>query len=150
MRQGMNLVPVIGLLMLFSCQSTDLAKIREGWKNEIRSAENSFAEMAASEGMEKAFVTYAAPDAVLMRNNLLIKGVDQIQQFFANQKSHGNSTLTWSPDFVDVSNSGDLGYTYGNYKYQGIDSAGQIFESNGIFHTVWKRQSDGSWRFVWD
>ena len=58
--------------------------------------------------------------------------------------------LKWKPDFVDVAASGDLGYTYGHYTYSYIDSTGKAAEDKGIFHTVWKRQPDGNWRFVWD
>ena len=58
--------------------------------------------------------------------------------------------LIWKPDFVDVSASGDLAYTYGAYTYSYKDSTGAIVEQGGIFHTVWKRQADGGWRFVWD
>ena len=61
-----------------------------------------------------------------------------------------NETLTWSPTFVDVSQSGDLAYTYGDFTLSFPDSLGQIQKRTGIFHTVWKRQKDGNWRFVWD
>ena len=57
---------------------------------------------------------------------------------------------SWKPDFVDVSSSGDLGYTYGQYTFIRLDSIGNETASQGIFHTVWKRQSDGNWRFVYD
>ena len=46
--------------------------------------------------------------------------------------------------------SRDLGYTYGHYTFSYIDSGGNKIENKGVFHTVWKRQSDGTWRFVWD
>jgi ketosteroid isomerase-like protein len=56
--------------------------------------------------------------------------------------------LTWSPDFIDVSASGDMAYTYGKYNYTTTDSLGNVSEIEGIFHTVWKRQADGNWKFV--
>ena len=58
--------------------------------------------------------------------------------------------LVWKPDYVDVSESGDLAYTYGKYTFTSRDSTGRKVVSKGIFHTVWKRQEDGSWKFVWD
>ena len=61
-----------------------------------------------------------------------------------------NVQLTWKADFVDVSASGDLGYTYGEYTYTYKDEAGNTLSEKGIFHTVWKRQKNGDWRFVWD
>jgi ketosteroid isomerase-like protein len=49
-----------------------------------------------------------------------------------------------------VSACGDLGYTWGSYTFTATDSLGATHRSEGIFHTVWKRQPDGSWKFVWD
>ena len=89
--------------------------------------------------------------AVLMRNNKLVIGKKNLSVLFENQASKPkDEKLSWKPDFVDVSASGDLAYTYGQYTYSYTDSTGTIVESEGVFHTVWKRQADGSWRFVWD
>jgi ketosteroid isomerase-like protein len=123
----------------------------EKWKKEIIETELAFAQMAQKEGISKAFLTYAAEDAVLMRNNSLIIGMESIRENFNNQKAElGSVSLTWKPDFVDVSSSGDLGYTYGKYGCTIIESAGIENIDTGIFHTVWKRQPDGKWKFVWD
>jgi ketosteroid isomerase-like protein len=134
-------------LFLLSC-NTKPDKIQlEKWKNEIRETEHNFSNMAVGEGIHKAFTTFAAEDAVLMRNNELIEGIKNIDKHFKNQNSKG---LSWSSDFVDVAASGDLGYTYGHYIFSYIDSTGKSVADTGIFHTVWKRQADGTWRFVWD
>lgn len=121
------------------------------WKQEIRETELAFSALSEKEGIAKAFLTYAAGDAVLMRNNTLIKGYDAIRQRFKdNPVNPEEVTLTWMPDFVDVSACGDLGYTFGSYELVSTDSLGKKTTNKGIFHTVWKRQEDGKWRFVWD
>ncbi len=113
--------------------------------------ENEFAEMAEKEGIPKAFLTFAAEDVVVLRNNRLIIGKEALKESYCNRKTEWeNVSLTWKPDFVDVSASGDLGYTYGKYAYTTTDSAGNTKVTEGIFHTVWKRQSNGKWWFVWD
>jgi len=122
----------------------------EKWKNEILETEQNFAKMVLEEGIDKAFLFYAAEDAVLMRNNELVTGKNAIRLYFEDQKLNEEVSLTWEPDFVDVAKSGDLGYTYGEYIFASIDSNGNKVESRGIFHTVWKREKDGAWRFVWD
>lgn len=86
-----------------------------------------------------------------MRNNTLLIGKDNLSEFFENQPSKvEDENLSWEPDFVDVSAAGDLAYTYGQFLYSYTDSTGTRVEHQGIFHTVWKRQADGSWLFVWD
>lgn len=141
-----RLIFLFGLL-LFSCQEKVSEKTLERWKQEIINTESDFCDLAQKEGIKNAFLQYAAQDAVLQRNNQLIKGKDSIKDFMKNSTSKG---LSWKPDFVDVSKSGDLGYTYGRYKFVFQDSLGNRKSSEGIFHTVWKRQPDNSWKFVWD
>nr|WP_262917559.1 nuclear transport factor 2 family protein [Aestuariivivens sediminicola] len=103
--------------------------------------------MAQKEGMRTAFLNFAADEAVLLRNDSLIKGRPGIAYYMKNANSKG---LHWEPEFADVSASGDLGYTYGEYTYSYTDSTGTVQTARGIFHTVWKRQADNSWKFVWD
>ena len=143
---------LILLLLIYGCNS-NIKKDEsiEQWKNEILETEKEFAEMAQNEGISEAFLTYAADNAVLMRNNSLVIGKKTIQENFNDQSSDSkNVSLSWAPDFVDVASSGDLGYTYGKYVYTVTDSLGKSTVNEGVFHTVWKRQPDGTWKFVWD
>lgn len=142
---------VLVLIILNSCTQSPDAATLDGWKKEIREAERDFAAMAEKEGISRAFLYYAADEAVVMRGDNLFMGKQQLEELFADAASSPrDEKLSWSPDFVDVSASGDLGYTYGNYTYSFTDSTGVKVERTGVFHTVWKRQEDGSWRFVWD
>ena len=145
------LLILVSFLSLTSCNKNMDHELRDKWKHEILEAEKNFAQMAAEEGITKAFLTYAAEDAVLMRDEKLIIGKEELKEYFTNQASAANSiSLTWTPDFVDVSSSGDLGYTYGQYNVSVTDSVGAVKEHQGVFHTVWKRQEDNTWKFVWD
>jgi ketosteroid isomerase-like protein len=117
----------------------------------ITKAENEFSAMASEKGIQAAFEYFAAPDVIIKRaNDSLIKGKEGIHQFYSKDVFK-KATLSWSPDFVDAAESGDLGYTFGKYNWQLKDEQGKIVQdSKGVFHTVWKKQPDGSWRFVWD
>jgi len=125
----------------------DPSALKESWKNEIMQVESDFAELLEKEGLHAAFIAYAANDAVLMRNNQLIIGRDSIDLKYTGENSKG---LNWKPEFVDVSDSGDMAYTYGYYSFKFVDKEGNPSESKGVFHTVWKRQKDKTWKFVWD
>lgn len=118
-------------------------------RSDILLAEKEFAKMAADSGITPAFLYFAADDAVIMRNDEIVAGIENIRKYLSDRPSEG-ITLDWTPDFVDVSASGDLGYTYGKYKYTRTDSTGQEISAEGIFHTVWKKQADGKWKYVWD
>ncbi len=106
--------------------------------------------MAAEKGIAEAFTFYAAEDAVIKRgNDSLIYGKAGIAHFYSREVFK-QATVIWAPDFTNASESGDMGYTYGHYTWRAKDAEGKISESKGIFHTVWKRQASGEWKFVWD
>ena len=137
------------VVLLLSC--TNRQDHAEVWKNEIRETEEHFSQMAAENGIHDAFMAFAADDVTILRKDSLLKGKQALDSFYlGSAKSRSKTYLTWSPDFVDVSASGDLGYTYGKYEFRSTDSTGNTTVHHGIFHTVWKRQKNGEWKFVWD
>ena len=142
--------PVFAISGLFflSCQQQKDPPM-DKWKQEIMDVEKAFNDMAESKGLDLAFEFYAAKTGVIRRGKSVIQGKDAIRQWY-EEDMKPNETLSWKPTFVDVSQSGDLAYTYGDYVFKYPDTSGVMKENKGIFHTVWKRQSDGSWRYVWD
>lgn len=117
----------------------------ESIRTEILRTEKEFEKMAAEKGLMEAFYSFADENAVIKRGqDSLIKGKENIRNYY-EKSGKRKITLTWTPDFIDVSESGDLAYTYGKYVLKTDTSS-----SEGIFHTVWKRQEDKSWKYVWD
>ena len=140
---------VIGLVFCFACSQENSEDSKEIWKNEIVKTEQAFAEKTSEIGISAAFLEFAAEDAVVKRGKNLIIGKKALKESYNNsQPNISKVSLTWKPDFVDVSTSGDLGYTYGKYIYTQTDSSGIAQIDSGVFHTVWKRQVDGNWKFV--
>lgn len=138
----------ITALVLIGFSTTD--KSGPELKNEIADAEKAFNDYVQSKGIAEGFYHFADEHAVIKReNDTLIKGRDNIRKYYSNPKLK-NASVTWKPDFVDVSKDGTLGYTYGKYVWTVKDSTGKPTDYKGVFHTVWKRQRDGSWKYVWD
>ncbi|MDH3745253.1 MAG: nuclear transport factor 2 family protein [Acidobacteriota bacterium] len=67
--------------------------------------------------------------------------------FFAEERT---TVLSWKPHSVEISASGDLAYTIGDYKLstRGEDGAQKL--STGTYVSIWKRHDDGSWKVVVD
>ena len=119
------------------------------YEREIYAVESAFQKMTVEKGIAEAFWFYADEHAVLKRqDDTLIKGRMDILKYYAGQDLK-NASVQWSPDVVSVSQSGDMAYTYGKYVWT-IGSGSSKKEIKGVFHTVWKRQKDGSWKYVWD
>lgn len=137
---------MICILLLVACNhrtSTEAAR------NEILQTEKEFEKMVSEKGAAEAFYFFADQNAVIRRgNDSLITGKENIKLYYA-KNFNPNVKLSWTPDFVEVSDCGTLGYTYGKYLHALRDSTGKNLENRGIFHTVWKKQNNG-WRYVWD
>jgi ketosteroid isomerase-like protein len=141
--------PFILLLLIPVCAGAQTK--RETAIKEIKAAEKAFNDMAGSKGIKEAFVFFADKEVVIKRGkDSLIHGIEGVGHFYSGDFFR-TATVTWAPDFTDASESGDLGYTYGKYEWLVKDAAGNTQEkATGIFHTVWKKQPDGSWKYVWD
>lgn len=137
--------------MLFICCSKKKDTTNpENTKTEVLKAEDDFKNLSQSKGIAEAFYAFADDDAVIKReNDTLIKGKQNIKIYYSNPKFK-KAAVTWKPDFVDVSNDGSLAYTYGKYVWTVTDSLGNKKDYKGIFHTIWKKQKDGNWKYVWD
>ena len=140
-----SIIPVI--LVCIACMPSIN---KDELKNEIYQTEKAFEKMAKEKGSAEAFYFFADENAVIKRgNDSLITGKENIKNFYEKRRS-GSGSLSWTPDFIDVSASGDLGYTFGQYTSVSINEKGDTIENHGVFHTVWKREGDKSWKYVWD
>ena len=128
------------------CQQTSKDLI----KKKIYDTEKAFERMASEKGIAEAFYFYADKNAVILRgNDSIISGNNQIKEYY-KKKQNKNTTVNWTPNFIEVSKDGTLAYTYGKYVWKVRKEDGTTSESKGIFHTVWKLQQDKTWKYVWD
>ncbi|MBI5009268.1 MAG: nuclear transport factor 2 family protein [Bacteroidia bacterium] len=110
-------------------------------------ADRDFSSMSEKEGMFTAFLAFIADDGVILRDNAYpAKGKNTLREYYAG-KSDTSFVLTWEPVFGDISAGSDLGYTYGVYTLR-VKATGDL--SKGTYVSVWKKQYDGTWKFVLD
>lgn len=145
------LILVLGIRLITSC-NWEMKKPAEQEVNveteqrlqEMVETDKAFSAASEKNGMKKAFLEYIADDAVLLRPGFLpiVEG-DVIR--FLNAQEDTSFTMTWEPKGADISASGDLGFTYGVYKVATADTTIQ-----GTYLNVWRKQEDGTWKFVVD
>jgi ketosteroid isomerase-like protein len=115
----------------------------------LKQLEGEFMKAAADKG-SVGYMSYYAEDAVEVPNGAaLIRGKMEIAKGmgFLDDK---NNQLRWTPVGADISGSGDLGYTYGNYEFHAKDKDGKPLVQYGKYTSIWKLQKDGSWKVVLD
>jgi ketosteroid isomerase-like protein len=115
-------------------------------KIKMMDADKAFSKLSADKGMKTAFMEYIDSNGVLLRpNEMPIIGANAID--YLSQQDDKDYTLVWEPRGADIAQSGDLGYTFGVYKMQPKTVDTVIF---GTYISIWKKQADGTWRFVLD
>lgn len=143
----MKTVLIFFLILFVSCNKQSNPELS---KQEVLDTEKSFEKMCAEKGIAEAFYLFADDSAVIKRqNDTLIIGKENIKKYY-NKDFYKTASVNWTPDFINVSDDGTLAYTYGKYIWAAKDENGNISEFKGVFHTVWKKQKDNTWKYVWD
>lgn len=115
----------------------------------IRAADLDFSRDAARLGTGEAFRRYAAADAQIFSPlGEFVTGPSAITASFS--PPIGKSSFVWHPVEGEMAKSGDLGFTVGNAVITGQREDGTAVLRHSKYLTVWKRQADGSWRYVLD
>jgi ketosteroid isomerase-like protein len=107
--------------------------------------EREFSSASASRGAQKAFDSYASDEVRVFRNDKL----PFVGKTIAVAAVPASSAVwTWEPAFGDVSQAGDLGYSYGTYWLRSNDATTKTLEI-GNYYRVWKKQGK-AWKVVAD
>lgn len=137
----------LSCLLLFTACTTKVADTAD--PQVIIDTDHAFSDMSIAEGVTKAFLHYADSSAVIFRN-----GTSPLQGYAAIVESYSNAnqeaSLNWRAEHGDIAASGELGYTWGQYFLTLPDSLGNSIPQTGYYMTVWKKQPDGYWKFVFD
>lgn len=141
---------VIGFLLIGGTfMASGCGSKPEDVREAIRQADIAFDRAVADKDIE-AFAELVALDAVFYGTGLA-EGRDAIvQRWKAYFEPEPQMTLRWSPDSVEASASGDLGYTRGSYEMTVRDDAGGVQRLAGSYVTIWRRGEDGRWRAAVD
>ena len=115
--------------------STTAAKAQPAALDEVIAAERAFAADTRERGFKPGFLAAAAPDAFTLQPDPM-----PARPWLEAQPDSppAGPPLYWWPQFAGIANSGDLGFTTG-----GASIPVRYF-------TVWQRQPDGSWRWIYD
>ncbi|MEE9441456.1 MAG: DUF4440 domain-containing protein [candidate division Zixibacteria bacterium] len=143
----MKYLYVLILVLIASVSFADDKNIAD--KEQLMIVDQEFSQMSVDSGIGYAFDFYMADSAtVLTEGSLPITGRDAINAMYDSLPE--GARLTWEPIFADIAASDDLGYTIGSWTYSVSETAGTMSTASGYYITIWKRQDDGSWKYVFD
>ena len=116
---------------------------------EMVTTEQAFSKRAEVKDAHDAFLAFIADDGLLFRPGA-VNGKKWMLEHPATAPPAGKKPLlAWQPSFAGMAASGDMGFTTGPWEAR-ADIKDDKPQGYGHFVTVWKKQADGSWKFVVD
>jgi ketosteroid isomerase-like protein len=111
--------------------------------------DRQFAKMSVEKGAAEAFQAYLAEDAMqLPSGENPVYGRDSIYQNMLSMPV--GAVLDWIPQDGEVAQSGEMGWTWGNYTLAYKDAQGGEVKSYGKYLNIWEKQENGQWRVLID
>jgi ketosteroid isomerase-like protein len=135
------LAPVACLLALAIVAAAN-AETREQLTQQVRDAENAFAATMAARD-HKAFATFIADEAIFFGGDTPARGKAAVVESWKGLYEKPNAPFSWRSETVEVLDSGKLAHSSGPVS----NAKG---ERVGTFNSIWRRESDGSWKVVFD
>lgn len=122
------------------------------YADELSLAEHAFSREAGEIGLGPAFAKWGAPDALHAggpNDVAFVRGPEAIARSVSAGMSPGVA-ISWAPERVIVSSTGDLGVSIGTIRITTPPSAGEGASTRSVpFFTVWKRAYPADpWRYV--
>ena len=113
-------------------------------ESELIEADRRFAASVQRSGLA-AWITAFAPSGRMIAAGQSHVGPEGIRRAMLPVFADTTFSVTWDPNYAEVSASGDLGYTVGRYERRSLVE-GETTVNSGTYLTVWRRQEDGSWK----
>jgi ketosteroid isomerase-like protein len=105
----------------------------------IVAAERAFAADGAVMGVGPSFLRHSTADSIVIGPG----GVNKTKDAFGGPPPPGaQPKLGWWPLWAGIAQSGDLGFTTGPVEVGGV--------RQGHYFTMWKKQADGGWKWIYD
>lgn len=138
--------PLLAIFLILTLSGCGSSVDVEEAKAKLLDADRAFAQASINYGYAEAFKRYLAEDAIQFpEGGEPVYGRDTI---YERMRSSTGVILTWE-QLAIVSESGDLGYTWGNYKVTATNDDGEQNFSYGKYVNVW-REENGDWKVIAD
>lgn len=149
-RTFVALTAVAALAMLSGCAKAPDGKADAGAvKDSIKADEKAWnAQFKAKDN--EALVGHYADDAYFVAPGVKpADGSTAIRKVYADASTDAAFSIQFASDKIDA--SGDLAYARGHFSEKYTDpKTGKVMTNSGSYITVYKKQSDGSWKAVED
>ena len=132
------------VLTIVSCNQQKVDTKAEGEK--IMKLSKEWSEVASTGDVEKT-VSYWTEDAsVMSAGQPPLNGKPAIRQMVEESYKIPGFHISWQPQSIEVSESGDMAYLIENSQVSITDSTGKPVTFRNKAVSIWRKQPDGSWK----
>ena len=109
-----------------------------------------WSKLAATKDIEKILSYWSDDATVISSGQPVCKGKKEIREMVEGSFKTPGFQISWEPERAEISESGDMAFLIEKSQISFNDSTGKsiTIKNNGV--TIWKKQSDGSWKNVVD
>ena len=137
----------VGMLALTNCNQK-IDRKAEGEK--LMQISREWSQSASSRDVEKTMSYWSDSAVVISAGEATRKGKEAIRKMVEGSYKDPNFNISWEPQQVDISESGDMGYLVETTTITTADSTGKALSIHFNSMTIWKKQPDGNWKNVID
>jgi ketosteroid isomerase-like protein len=113
-------------------------------------ADADWAALVSTKDLERIVAVWTDDAVIYSPREAPVRGKAAIRAYVGESLKQPGFSITWTPVSAVVAASGDLGYTEGTNQFTVPDEKGGTVTIRGRYLTIWRKQSDGTWRCVVD
>lgn len=119
-----------------------VATAQKGTEQLIK-AEKDFAAYSIAHSTKEAFLQVIDSNSIMFDNGKPVKALE-----YWSKREKNSGVLNWHPQYIEISGSGNFGYTTGPWTFQ--PSSSDSVMASGQYATVWYVNNKGQWKFIVD
>jgi uncharacterized protein (TIGR02246 family) len=140
-------VALMGVLAGMGCAS---ANAPADAASEVLRVDAEWSQAAQARDLDR-ILSYWAQDAIVYPPGApALVGKAAIREYVAKSLQTPGFAISWKSDRAVVSKSGDMAYATGRNRVTFLGPDGKSVTVDGKAVTVWRKQTDGSWKCVID
>lgn len=112
----------------------------------LMALDQEFCEAVSKQGAKAWGKYFAQTGVMLSKDGENVSGEPAVYLQMKNFFDEKGATLMWFPENAGLSETEDLGYTFGQYIRQYRNEAGSKVKETGRYMTIWRKQKDGSYQ----
>jgi ketosteroid isomerase-like protein len=145
-----HLIDVIAALLVFAISCTTSSpgvRTQDADVKAIKDDQIQWLKDFDSKDLDK-IVSHFSDDAIVIDKGAPpVKGREEAKKLYKDAVADPASSLKFSPLRIEVAKSGEIAYVLGSYRaVSSIPNTTKTTEDRGTYISIYKKQSDGSWK----